>query len=85
VFIICREALADQASCKPALNTLSQYYYQLAMAATEQQAHSQAQEAAGQGILVLEKAAVADPIKGMYWKHRREQLQQLMTTASVMA
>lgn len=54
------------------------------MAATQQQAYSQAQEAASYGLVVLEKAAVADPIKGMYWKHRREQLQQLMATASVM-
>jgi len=52
------------------------------MAATEQQAHSQAQEAASHGLLVLEKAAGADPIKGLYWMHRREQLQQLMARAT---
>eukprot|EP00775_Hariotina_reticulata_P003675 gene3675-3936_t len=83
VFIICQEALADQPSCKPALDTLSQYYHHLAMAAIQQQAYSQAQEAASYGLAVLEKAAVADPIKGMYWRRRREQLQQLMATASV--
>lgn len=78
VFVICKEALADSPSCKPALDTLTQYYYCLAAAASEQRAYEQAAAAAAHALKVLEAASVADPMKGMYWKHRRQCLQQML-------
>ena len=78
VYVICREALADQPSCKPALDMLALYYHWLAAAAAEQQDVSSASTAARHGMAVLDKAAVADPIRDMHWRHRRQQLQRLL-------
>jgi hypothetical protein len=78
VYIICREALSDFPSCKPALDTLAQFYYCLAQLAEQQQQHAKAATAAGHGLKVLAAAEIADPMRSNYWRHRRQQLQQLM-------
>lgn len=74
VFIICKEALADCPSCKPALDTLSQFYASLAAAATAQGDSESAAIAAKHALGVLDKAAIADPMRENYWRHRKEVL-----------
>lgn len=78
MYIICKEALSDLPSCKPALDTLAQYYYHLAAAAMETHGHEQARTAAAHAIKVLDAAAIADPMRINYWRYRKVQLQQLL-------
>ncbi|KAF6250982.1 hypothetical protein COO60DRAFT_704582 [Scenedesmus sp. NREL 46B-D3] len=78
VHIICREALSDSPSCKPALDTLAQYYYWLAQLAEQQQQHVKAAAAAGHSLKVLAAAEIADPMRSNYWRYRRQQVQQLL-------
>lgn len=78
VFVVCREALADSPSCKPALDTLAQYYACLAAAASEQGQSQAAAAAACRGLEVLDACDVADPIRGHYWRHRRAELTALL-------
>lgn len=77
VHIICKEALSDSPSCKPALDTLVELYASLAAAATAQGDTTAAVTAAQHGLTVLAKAAVADPMRANYWRHRKGQLQKL--------
>jgi hypothetical protein len=83
VFIICREALSDFPSCKPALDTLAQYYYCLAQLAAQQQQHAKAATAAGHSLKALAAAEIADPMRSNYWRHRRHQVQQLLARLPV--
>jgi hypothetical protein len=85
VFIICREALSDFPSCKPALDTLAQYYFCLAQLAEQQQQHPKAAAAAGNSLKALAAAEIADPMRSNYWRHRRQQLQQLLAQLPVLA
>jgi hypothetical protein len=71
--------LSDNPSCKPALDTLVQFYASLAAAASAQGDRTAAAAAAQHGINVLAKAAVADPMRDNYWRHRRAELQKLAT------
>lgn len=75
VHIICKEALSDSPSCKPALDTLVEFYASLAAAATAQGDTTAAVTAAQHGLTVLKKAAIADPMRENYWKHREVELQ----------
>lgn len=68
VFTICKEALSDCPSCKPALDTLVEFYACLAAAAAAQGDATSAGTAAKHGLMVLSKAAVADPMRENYWK-----------------
>jgi hypothetical protein len=85
VFIICREALSDFPSCKPALDTLAQYYFCLAQLAEQQQQHTKTAAAAGHGLKALAAAEIADPMRSNYWRYRRQQLQQLLARLPVQA
>lgn len=77
VFIICREALSDAPSCKPALDTLVQYYRSLAAAVLAQGDSSAAAQAAQHGLAVAAKASVADPMRVNYYRSVCQELQQL--------
>jgi hypothetical protein len=77
VFIICKEALSDSPSCKSALDTLVEFYASLAAAATAQGDTTAAVTAARHGLTVLGRAAVADPMRANYWRHRTAELQKL--------
>lgn len=80
VHIICKEALSDSPSCKPALDTLAQFYASLAAAASAQGDEAAAATAAQHGIAVLAKAAVADPMRENYWRHMHAELHKLART-----
>lgn len=77
VFIICKEALSDSPSCKPALDTLVEFYASLAAAAVAQGDTTAATTAAQHGLTVLEKAGVADPMRENFWRLRKAELQKL--------
>lgn len=78
VYIICREALSDCPSCKPALDTLAQYYHCLAQLAEQQQHAAAAAAAVRHGLKALAAVEIADPMRSNYWRYRRKQLQQLL-------
>lgn len=78
VFTICKEALSDCPSCKPALDTLVEFYACLAAAAAAQGDATAAATAAKNGLTVLAKAAVADPMRANYWRHREDELRKLV-------
>ena len=77
VYIICREALFDSPSCKPALDTLGHFYHSLAAAAVEQGDKRAGAAAVERARAVFDKAAVADPMRENYWRHRRQELNKL--------
>lgn len=54
-----------------------QFYASLAAAASAQGDRTAAATAAQHGVSVLAKAAVADPMRENYWRHRRAELQKL--------
>jgi hypothetical protein len=54
-----------------------QFYASLAAAASAQGDRTAAAAAAQHGISVLAKAAVADPMRENYWRHRLVELQKL--------
>lgn len=74
MFIICREALLDAPSCRPALDTLAAWYDSLARLAAERGAADAAATASQAALAVLRKAAVADPMRANYWRWREAQL-----------
>lgn len=82
VYIICKEALSDSPSCKPALDTLAQFYHSLAAAAVAQGDARAAAVAARHGLAVLNKAAVADPMRANFWRHRKHELDKLVMLPS---
>lgn len=77
VHTLCKEALSDSPSCKPALDTLVQFYHSLAAAASAMGDTAAAARAAEHGLALTEKAAVADPMRENYWRHRKAELQKL--------
>lgn len=76
VHIICKEALADSPSCKPALDTLGQFYSSLAAAALQQGDRAAAATAAKFARDVFDKASIADPIRENYWRCKKDELQK---------
>lgn len=78
VYTLCVEALADVPSCGPALDTLAQYYLCLASLCAAHGDKQRAKQAAGNASQVLAKAAVADPMRALYWKHRVDELQPMI-------
>lgn len=77
VFVICREALADAPSCRPALDMLAAWYASLAQRARQAGDADAARTAARHGLTVLSKAALADPMRAHYWRWREQQLQDV--------
>jgi hypothetical protein len=77
VHILCKEALSDSPSCKPALDTLVQFYCSLAAASSSLGDAAAAARAVEHGLAVIEKAAIAEPMRENYWRHRKVELRKL--------
>lgn len=77
MFVVCREALADAPSCRPALDALAAWYADLAALAAEAGQRDAAAAAARHGLAVLAKAGLADPMRANYWRWREQELRRV--------
>lgn len=78
VYTICAEALADCPSCVPAVDTLAQVYAAAASSAAAGGDPRALQRAVVSGVQALEGLCVMDPMRELYWQHRRQVLEALL-------
>ncbi len=84
---MCVDALAKAPSCPPALAAMVEYYAAIAGAsylrasllggAAVEAEHQKARAALSYASELLEVLAQADPVRSLFWMHRKQTLEEL--------